>query len=126
MYHLAGGISYAPDILKKSILHLGVRIRLRHFPAPSAPCLASARPMGRAAPRALGRPFRAAFFEDLIEKGRGTVFAVRYDDVHDIIEWCRIPRLAVIRLKGGAGELLVRTDLMEPATWQCIKKLYSA
>lgn len=74
----------------------------------------------------MGRPFRAAFFEDLIEKGRGTVFAVRYDDVHDIIEWCRIPRLAVIRLKDGAGELLVRTDLMEPATWQCIKKLCSA
>lgn len=36
------------------------------------------------------------------------------------------PRLAVIRLKGGAGELLVRTDLMEPATWQCIKKLCNA
>lgn len=70
--------------------------------------------------------FRAAFFEDRIEKGRGSVFAARYDDIHDIIEWRRIPNLAVIRLKGGAGELLVRTDLMEPATWQRIKKLCNA
>lgn len=66
--------------------------------------------------------FEARFFEDRIEKGsQAEVFCDSYNKVYDIVEDKRFPHLAIIR-SVDRGELVVRKDAFEGASWKKVKR----
>lgn len=67
--------------------------------------------------------FSCSFYEDHIEKGSaGGAVTNTWADVIDVVEWKRIPEFAILRLRKGEGEVVVRKDLITQEDWGWIKE----
>ena len=63
--------------------------------------------------------FESRFYEDRIEKGNvqhPVIF--KYFDIFDIVEWCKVPEFAIIRMKDKESEIVIKKNAFDGKTWK--------